>query len=53
MISIPVEYIHDVYDAIGYTSEHSVTFFKGSLITVNILEDIFYSLEPHIQELNK
>jgi hypothetical protein len=54
MISIPVEYIHDVYDAIGKTSDYSRTeFFKGSVTTANIIEDIYYSIQPHIKELNK
>jgi hypothetical protein len=54
MISIPVEYIHDVYDAIGNTSKYSRTeFFKGSLVTQEIIEDIYYSLKEHIEELNK
>jgi predicted translin family RNA/ssDNA-binding protein len=52
MISIPVEYIHDVYDAIGNTSKYSRTeFFKGSVTTAEILENLYYSIKDHVKEL--
>jgi hypothetical protein len=52
MISIPVEYAPDVHDAIGKTSHWNRTeFFKGSVTTAEILEDLYYSIKDRIKEL--